>query len=55
MAIRIENSLFLMVNGRSNSARLLKHLAAKGKPENAEKRQRNRQNLAKKPACHLNE
>jgi hypothetical protein len=40
MAIRIENSLFLMVNGRSNSARLLKHLSAKRKPENAEKWQR---------------
>jgi hypothetical protein len=37
MAIRIENSLLLMVNGRSNSVRLLKHLVAKGKPEKAPK------------------
>jgi hypothetical protein len=43
MAIRIENSLFWMVNGRSNSARLLKHLAAKGKPEKRRKGQRKRQ------------
>jgi hypothetical protein len=51
MAIRIENSLFLMVNDRLRSrdpARLLKHLAAKGKPENAGKRRRNRQQSGEK-------
>jgi len=47
----MENSLFLMVNGRPESARLLKHLAAKRKPENAEKPQE----IGKKPACHLYE
>jgi hypothetical protein len=44
--MRIENSLLLLVNDRlrwRDPARLLKHLAAKGKPENAEKRGRNRQ------------
>jgi hypothetical protein len=51
MAIRIENSLLLMVNGRSNSVRLLKHLAAKGKPEKAPKIGKvNRQEPAKKQA-----
>jgi hypothetical protein len=59
MAIRIENSLSLMVNGRSDAARLLKHLAAKGKPEKASKIGTvNRQEPAKtrqNPACHLYE
>jgi hypothetical protein len=39
MAIRMENSLFLMVNDGSDSARLLKHLAAKRKPETTGNRQ----------------
>ncbi|MET3842899.1 hypothetical protein [Bradyrhizobium sp. OAE829] len=51
----MENSLFLMVNGHPDSARLLKHLAAKGKPEKRRRTARTGKETGKKPACHLYE
>jgi hypothetical protein len=43
----LKTALFLMVNGRSDAARLLKHMAAKGKPE---KRRKAAKEQAKKSA-----